>query len=76
MYLSALIQFTASTDCYIDLFDGIKLHSLKHPPNMLALCWHSTKAYYVFHYAGIFDTGLLLVPYTSIETSITKHLLS
>ena len=46
MYLSALIQFAVSTDCYIDLLDGIKLHSLKH---LLALhssllcfllCWH------------------------------------
>ena len=24
----------------INLFHGIKLHSLKYPPNMLALCWH------------------------------------
>ena len=39
-------------------FHGIKLHSLKYPPNMLVLCWHSTPAYYAFYYAGIFDAGL------------------
>ena len=39
-------------------FHGIKLHSLKYPPNMLALCWHSTPAYHAFYYVGIFVAGL------------------
>ena len=40
-------------------FHEIKLHSLKYPPNILALFWHSTPAYYGFqYYAGIFDAGL------------------
>ena len=25
----------------------------EYPPDMLALCWHSTPAYYAFYYAGI-----------------------
>ena len=41
-------------------FHGIKLYSLKYPPIMLALCWHSTPVYYALYYAGIFHTSLAL----------------
>ena len=41
----------------IDLFSWNK-HSLKYPPNMLALCWHGTPAYHAFYYASISDARL------------------
>ena len=44
---------------YLIDFHGIKLRSLKYPPNMPALCWHSTPAYYAFYYAGIFHVVLI-----------------
>ena len=44
MHLSVLLQFAVSTDYstreYQSIFHGIKLHSLKYPASMLALCWH------------------------------------
>ena len=53
-----------STNCsireYQCIFHGIKLHRLKHPPNMLALCWYDTTAYYAMLIAGTFDTGLII----------------
>ena len=58
MYLSALLQFPLTI-----LLGSINLfswNSLKYPPNMPALCCHSTPAYYAFYYAGIFDAGLLM----------------
>ena len=39
MQLSALLQFRLTA--LLGSFHVIKLHSLKYPPNMLALCWHS-----------------------------------
>ena len=49
-------------ECSIDRRNNLfKLHSLKYPPNMLALCWNSTPAYY----AGIFDTRLAMCNYVS-----------
>ena len=40
---------TVSTDCQIRSISLFQLHSLKYPPNILALCWHSTLVYYVFY---------------------------
>ena len=40
---------------------------LKYLPIMLALCQHSTLAYYAFDYAGIFDAGLF-VSHSSLLT--------
>ena len=52
MHLSALLLFTVSTDSsireYQSIFMEIKLHSLKYPPNMSALCWHSTLTHSAF----------------------------
>ena len=59
MHLSALLQFPLTVllgSIWIH-FHGIKLNNLKYSPNMLALCWHSTPAYYAFYYVGIFDGG-------------------
>ena len=61
MHWSALLQFplTALLGSISIYFHRIKPHSsLKYPPNMLALCWHSAPTYYAFYYAGI-DAGLL-----------------
>ena len=62
-----LIQYILVLYCSLQLpltallgsIDGIKLHSLKNPPNVLALCWHSTPAYYAFYCTNIFDAGLV-----------------
>ena len=61
MFTTPLIPILES----IDLFQVIKLHHLKYLPNMLALCWHNTLAYYAFCSAGIFDRGLFLATYTA-----------
>ena len=63
MHLSALLQFSVSTDCsireYRSIFMELNSISLKYPPIMLALCWHSTPAaYYTFYYAGILEACL------------------
>ena len=62
MHLSALLQFPLTALLgSVDLFHGIKLHSLKYPPNnfMLTLCWNSQPTIYAFiTLAHIFDTGL------------------
>ena len=61
MHLSALLQFSVSTDCSIREYQSIfKFNGLKYLPNMLSLCWHSTPAYYAFYHAGIFDVVLAM----------------
>ena len=44
LYCSLQLPLTA----LLGSIDGIKLHSVKYPPNILALRWHSTPAYYTF----------------------------
>ena len=63
MHLSALLQFPLTALLESIYLFGIKLHSLKYPPNMLALSWQSTPAYYAFDYAGIFDADLMVTIY-------------
>ena len=60
LYCSLQLPLTA----LLGSIDGIKLHSLKYPPNVLALCWHNTPAYYAFYCANIiFDAGLVMKYY-------------
>ena len=52
-------------------FHGIKLHSLKYLPNMLALYWHSTPQPIIcfLFYAGIYDADLDVNTYSHIKAS-------
>ena len=68
MHLSALLQLAFSTDCSIREYRSVVMDSKLHSsPNMLALHWHSTPAYYAFYYAGISDASLSL---THVEESL------
>ena len=69
MHLSAYCswQFTLTT-----LLGSI---NLKYPPNMLALCWHSTPAYYAFYYASIFYAGLLAAVTGIIQKCLNKEII-
>ena len=49
---------------------------MKYLPNMVALCWHNTLAYYAYCYAGIFDSGLLVYLAKTVASSALRYISS